>query len=124
MPSTSWELNNTGATIPAGSVVESDPATTRGIRLSVAGSASASGIAKRDIPHGQWGEIVTSGVVQVLVTAAVTNGWWLQASDSVAGQADGAAIPPGLVLQHFDEIGHARETVVGPGLCWATVHFN
>lgn len=124
MASTCWMYNGTGADLPKGSVVVADATGTKYMKKSVAGSAVPVGVTKRLTPNGQWGEVVVSGLAQVLITAAATNGYWLQASDSVDGQADAAAAAPGLVLEHFDEIGHLVETIGGAGLGWAVVHFN
>jgi hypothetical protein len=70
-----------------------------------------------------------TGIADVLLedTTAATRGNWVQTSDVAAGRADMTnAAAPGLILSHFQEIGHCIETKTGGTnvLAKAVVHFN
>jgi hypothetical protein len=75
------------------------------------------------IADGQECWIVVAGIADVLIDAGgCTNGSWL-GTGATAGSADSDTVP-GLLLQHFREIGHALEDRADAGLAKAVLHFN
>lgn len=123
-------LNDTGAPSIKGSVVEASPNIYDGVRLAVAGAANAVGVVyESGFLVGEPMFVVTSGKAQVLLEDGTTStvGYWVGLSTTVNGRADATnAVAPGLVLRHFDEIGHCHETK-GAGvnvLALCTLHFN
>ena len=80
------------------------------------------------VADGDWCRVVVGGRAQVLLkdTTASTLGYWVKTSDT-AGRADATtSVPPGHVAGHWQEIGHALETVSGGTdvLAWVMLHFN
>lgn len=118
--------NGSGAPLLQGRVVKPDLNTDDGVLLTVISDPDPIGVVYADIPDTQWGWVVVSGVVDVYVdnAGATPRESWLGVSPTTAGQCTSSAVPPGLVLAHFTEVGHTVRSRTGAGLVRSIVHFN
>jgi len=73
------------------------------------------GIAAEDIPDGEFGEIVTYGLVEVLADAAITVG------EVITSNSDGEAVNAANA-SHSNPFGILMETSVANELAWAFVN--
>lgn len=123
--------NKTGAPSVKGTVVAASTTTANSFELTSADDFDPIGIVYEDgIADGALCWVVIGGRAQVKLENSVgsTVGYWVRTSTTAGGRADATnAAPPGLVLQHFAEIGHCLETVAGTAggaLCYIILHFN
>lgn len=124
-----YVINNTGETSIKGKLVQND-STTGQVILTTNDSFECVGVIdEAGVANGSTMRIITGGETAVLLEDNVgsTAGYWAGAGDS--GYAEVAAAAPGLVLQHFREIGHFSETVAAGGvgthvLAKLIMHFN
>jgi len=121
--------NKTGSPSVKGEIVEASDTTDRAVRVAIADALDPIGVMYEDgVADGEDVWVVISGIADVLLKdgTASTREHWVGVSDA-AGRADATtATPPGAVLAHFREIGHALETK-GSGtdvLCRIAMHFN
>lgn len=125
-----YYINNTGETSVKGKLVQPDTAADNQVILTTNDSYECIGVIdEAGIPNGSRVRVCLGGATQVLLEDNVgsTRGYWAGAGDS--GYAEAAAAPPGVVLQHFREIGHFTETVAAGGvgthvLAELAMHFN
>jgi hypothetical protein len=124
-----YALNNTGATIPDGSVVYISGA--QGQRVTVAlGDASSPthgrstiGIATQDIPNNQQGFVTVQGIVRGLNTLGISEGTPLFLSETTPGAFQGppppeppnSAVFVGLVIREHNTDGSVFVTVDDAG---------
>jgi hypothetical protein len=122
-------INNTGETSVKGKLVKAD-STTGQVVLTENDSKECIGVINQTgVANGSNMVIVTGGKAQVLLedNVGTTAGYWAGAGD--AGYAETAASAPGVVVGHFQEIGHFIETVAAGGagthvLASLIMHFN
>jgi hypothetical protein len=121
--------NKTGAASVKGTLVEASITTDGAVDIAAADALDPIGAMYEDgVADGDETWIVISGIADVLLKdgTASTREHWVGVSD-VSGRADATAItPPGPVLAHFREIGHALESK-GSGtdvLARIVLHFN
>lgn len=122
-------VNKTGSNSVKGSLVQIASGTDNAFVLTGSDDVDCVGVVYEDgIADGSECWVVTQGIAQVLLkdTTGSTRGYWAATSDT-AGRADCTnAASPGLVLSHFQEIGHCLETK-GSGtdvLARVILHFN
>jgi hypothetical protein len=121
--------NKTGAASVKGTIVEASSGTDNAFDVAAADSLDPIGVVyENGIPDGSECLIVIMGRCQVLLkdSTASTREYWVGTSDT-GGRADAtSATPPGAVLAHFQEIGHALESVSAgtDELAWIMLHFN
>lgn len=124
-------LNKTGAASIKGTVLEQASSDDNAVALCSTDCLDPIGIMYSDgVADGEDVWVVKHGDAEVKLENSVgtTRGYWLRTSSTAAGRADGTATSaPGLLAQHFQEIGHVQETVsgdAGGALVRATIHFN
>jgi hypothetical protein len=125
-----YYINNTGETSVKGKLVQFDTAADNQVVLTTTDSYECIGVIdEAGIPNGSRVRVCLGGAAEVLLEDNIgsTRSYWAGAGD--AGYAETAAAPPGVVIQHFREIGHFSETVAagGPGthvLAQLVLHFN
>lgn len=106
--------NNTGSLIPKGSALAASPNHDNSVILQTT-EFDCSGIAYEDIPTGQEGWVVTTGVAQALLanSTGAIRGYWAKAS-ATDGRIEVTTAPSGIgaitAAEHFREIGHCLET--------------
>lgn len=123
-------LNKTGAPSVKGTLVAASTSYDSAVELAAANDMDCVGVLyESGVADGDPVLVVIGGVADVLLEdgSAATRGYWVRTSVSDAGRADATnATPPGLVLQHFAEIGHCIQSV-GAGvsvLARVVLHFN
>lgn len=123
-------INNTGRNSIKGLLVEASSAINEAVVAAGVSSYDPIGaMYENGIPNGQPVWVVVAGVAQVLLEdgTTATRGYWAATPTVTGGRADiTTAAPPGLVLQHFREIGHGLETVASGTdvLAKIMMHFN
>jgi hypothetical protein len=123
-------INKTGAASVKGSLVKAGSAVDNSVVLNDAlGGLNPIGAVYEDgIADGQLVWVVISGVAEVLLEdgTAATRGYWAS-SGATAGRVDcTTADAPGLVLSHFQEVGHCLQSVNSGTdvLARCLLHFN
>lgn len=122
-------INNTGETSVKGKLVQPD-STSNQVVLAATDSLDPIGVIdEAGVANGSMMRIITNGRAKVLLedNTGSTAGYWAGTGDS--GYAQAAAGPPGVVIGHFQEIGHFIETVSATGagthvLAEIMMHFN
>ena len=124
-------INKTGTTTIKGSLVDLAGGTIdESFTLTEADDFDCGGVVyDSGVPDGGLCWVVISGIADVLLQNSLgsTRGNWVRTSTTTVGRADASnAAPPGLVLQHFAEIGHCLQTVTAgtDKLCRVLLHFN
>lgn len=116
--------NNTGVNSVEGQLVEADNTDQNSYKKADANAADVIGIVyNAGIADGSETWIVTNGIAEVLLDAGGCVHHDRLISSATAGSADVWNVG-GAVATHFQEIGHAIETVVGAGLAKVILHFN
>jgi len=123
--------NETGNPTIQGTLVACSTTTANAVELTGADDFDAIGVMyESGVADGTECWVVVGGRAQVKLENNIgsTLGYWARTSTTAAGRADITnASPPGLVLEHFAEIGHCLETVAGSptgALCYVILHFN
>jgi len=119
--------NKTGATSVVGSVVMVSDTTDNAYRLNIVDSDMPIGVVYDAVADGAEGWVVVSGIANVLLvnSVAITRGYIIYSSATVAGRVDSASTIP-VATTHFREIGHAIESkTAGTNvLAKCIIHFN
>ena len=118
--------NSTAGTIVKGTVVKTDINNDDSVVPVAVDDRDPVGVVYVDIPAGLWGHIVHSGKAEILIDNAGGCGRqdWLRTSSATVGRATAfAAPPPGMILQHLQEVGHTLRARGDAGLVWAMIHF-
>ena len=109
-----WMINKSGAPSVKGSIAAADTGVNYAFKLTAADAYDAIGaVYDSGIADATWCRVVIGGIADVLLqdSTASTRAYWVRTSTTAAGRADATnAAPPGLVLQHFAEIGHCLES--------------
>lgn len=109
--------NKTGAATVAGNLVKADPATNDAVVLTGINDDECVGVfLDAGIPDGSEAWITVRGIAAVLYddNVAAVRGDWVGTGQVGLARTQGA--PPGLgVAAHFEEIGHAIESVSAGG---------
>lgn len=114
--------NNTGLASVEGQVVEADDTDENSYKTADASAIDAIGtVYNAGIADGSETFIVVAGIAEVLIDAGGCVHHDRLIASATAGSADVSNTPA--VGVHFQEIGHAIETVVGAGLAKAVLHF-
>jgi hypothetical protein len=113
--------NNTGSTLLKGSVVKPDPNNDDAIILCLVNDSVKTGIVYADIANGAQGDVVVSGVADVLLgsTATATRGYWIGVSTVSGnnGKAESISTPPTTIGPRMRQVGYAiRNQAVAGGL--------
>ena len=124
--------NKTGSSSVKGSLVVPYEATAidNAFALTTADEFDCIGVVYEDgVADGSECYVVCSGIAQVLLqdSTASTRGYWARTSTTTGGRADCTTVAaPGLILQHFAEIGHCIESQTAGTNVLAKVmlHFN
>jgi hypothetical protein len=122
-------VNKTGSPSVKGELVESDSTVDRGFNLCEGDDVNCIGVVyEAGVVDGSDCWVVIYGVAQVLLkdATAATSSYWAATSDT-AGRADCTnANAPGVILTHFQEIGHCIETKIAGTdvLARVVLHFN
>lgn len=124
-----WMTNATGSATVKGTIVEASATVDDGFDVAGLDCDDPIGVVYDDgVPDGERCRIVHNGKAHVLVEAsqAVTRTNWLRTSSSAVGRVHPAASPPGADPSHWQEVGHAVESVAGGAnvLVLAAIHFN
>ena len=113
--------NNTGSPSVEGQVVETDDTDENSYKTADANCVDAIGVVfNAGVADGSEVWIVHSGIAEVLLDAGGCVHHDRLICSATAGSADVSNAPA--VAVHFQEIGHALETVVGAGLAKAMIH--
>lgn len=120
--------NKTGGASVKGTVVMVSDTTDNAFRANIVDSDMPIGVVyENSVADGQECFVVISGIAEVLLvnSVAITRGYIVYSSATVAGRVDSAASAPA-ATQHFREIGHALESKVGGTnvLAKCSIHFN
>ena len=114
--------NNTGANSVEGQLVEADNTDENSYKKADANATDAIGVVHNaGVADGSEVWIVVAGIAEVLLDAGGCVHHDRLIASATAGSADVSNAPA--VAVHFQEIGHAIETVVGAGLAKAVLHF-
>ncbi len=115
--------NNTGVNSVEGQLVEADNTDENSYKKADANATDVIGaVHNAGIADGSEVWIVIAGIAEVLLDAGGCVHHDRLISSATAGSADVWNVG-GAVATHFQEIGHAIETVVGAGLAKAVLHF-
>jgi len=113
--------NNTGANSVEGQLVEVDDTDENSYKVADADAVDVIGVVyNTGVADGLDVWIVQGGIAEVLLDAGGCVHHDRLISSNTAGSADVNNAPA--VAVHFQEIGHAIETVVGAGLAKAVIH--
>lgn len=113
--------NNTGVNSVEGQQVEADDADENSYKVADANSLMVVGyVYNAGVADGSEVWIVTGGIAEMLVDAGGCVHHDRMVSSATAGSAGVSNTPS--VADHFAEIGHAIETVVGAGLAKVMIH--
>jgi len=114
--------NNTGSNSVEGQLVEADDTDENSYKVADANALDVIGVVyNAGVADGSEVWIVQGGIAEVLLDAGGCVHHDRLISSATAGSADVSNAPA--VAVHFQEIGHAIETVVGAGLAKAVLHF-
>lgn len=114
--------NNTGVNSVEGQLVEADNTDENSYKTADANALNVIGVVyNAGIADGSEVWIVFAGIAEVLLDGGGCVHHDRLISSATAGSADVNNAPA--VAVHFQEIGHAIETVVGAGLAKAMIHF-
>jgi len=122
--------NKTGADTVKGTVVEASDSVDRAFDICPADELDPIGVVyEAGVPDGSEALVVMYGIAEVLLEdgTASTRENWVGVSASQAGRANATtAAPPGLVLNHFREMGHCLESKIAGTNVLAKImmHFN
>lgn len=121
-------LNMTGATLLKGRVVKADPTGTQRVQLVAVNDDMPFGVVYNDIPTGQSGLIVFTGIVDVWEDGTtginVPPGYIIHVSATTPGTVVSSAVLPA-VVQHNREVGHTIGSKgAAAGLVRCIIHFN
>jgi hypothetical protein len=122
-------VNKTGSASVKGTLVKNGSGADSSFVLTASDDTEIIGaVYENDIADGNECWVVVGGIVEVLLkdSTDATRGYWAGTSDT-AGRADcTTASAPGVVLTHFQEIGHCIETKSGGTdvLAKIVMHFN
>lgn len=113
--------NNTGVNSVEGQLVETDDTDENSYKTADADATDVIGVVyNAGVADGSEVWIVVGGIAEVLLDAGGCVHHDRLISSNTAGSADVGNAPA--VAVHFQEIGHALETVVGAGLAKAVIH--
>ena len=116
--------NNTGVSSVKGRLVEADNTDENSYKTADANATDVIGVVyNAGVADGSEVWIVVAGIAEVLLDAGGCVHHDRLISSATAGSADVWNVG-GAVATHFQEIGHAIETVVGAGLAKVVLHFN
>jgi hypothetical protein len=123
--------NKTGGASVKGRLVEDSATTDMAVDYTDAGSVDPIGVFyESGIADGDEAWIVVAGIAYVALgdNEATTRGNWVETHNAEAGYADATAASPAASPGHFEEIGHALESVAAGGggthvLARCTIHF-
>ncbi len=115
--------NNTGSNSVEGQLVEADDTDENSYKTADANATDAIGtVYNAGIADGSETWIVVTGIAEMLIDAGGCVHHDRLITSATAGSADVSNAPA--VAVHFQEVGHAIETVVGAGLAKVVLHFN
>jgi hypothetical protein len=123
-------LNNTGATLLRGYLVSVDSSGDGRVKLTPIDVPDSIGVVYQDIPNGQSGWIVVSGMAYVIYANNATRGQFARScktgdAGAAAGKSFSEAVPtPPTSDTHFFENGHVLESKVAGQLVLTALHFN
>jgi len=123
-------LNNTGATLLRGYIVDVDTSGNGMVKLNPIDTPDAIGVVYQDIPNGSSGWIVISGMAYVIYANNAVSGQFARTcitgdAGAAAGKGFAEALPaPPSTNTHFYENGHILETKVAGQLVLTALHFN
>lgn len=113
--------NNTGSNSVEGQLVEADDTDENSYKTADANAVDVIGVVyNAGVADGSEVWIVIAGIAEVLLDAGGCVHHDRLISSATAGSADVSNAPA--VAVHFQEIGHALETVVGAGLAKVVIH--
>lgn len=114
-------INNTGVNSVEGQLVEADDTDENSYKVADADAVDVIGVVyNAGVADGSEVWIVVMGIAEVLLDAGGCVHHDRLVSSNTAGSADVSNTPA--IAVHFQEIGHAVETVVGAGLAKAVIH--
>ncbi|MBU0629739.1 MAG: collagen-like protein [Candidatus Margulisbacteria bacterium] len=120
--------NNTGGASVKGTLVRSSPTADNSFVLCSVSSLDCIGaVYDNGVANGQQCYVVVAGIGDVLyeTTKLPVHGNFVYTSNVTAGRADGDQLVPPSTVAHWQEVGHALETVSGsPYLGKVLLHFN
>lgn len=113
--------NNTGLASVEGQLVETDDTDENSYKVADANSMHVAGfVYNAGVADGSEVWIVTGGIAKILIDAGGCVHHDRLIASATAGSADVSNTPS--AADHFKEIGHALETVVGAGLAKVMIH--